>query len=94
MTACVVDASVVTAAFFQEEHSNAARALVTSDRQLHAPDLILPEVANVIWKRCRRKEIDASEATELLSDVLALPLLLTSSVDLTESALEIAVASN
>jgi predicted nucleic acid-binding protein len=94
MKACVVDASVVAAAFFQEEHAEPARALLSGDRELHAPDLIHTEVANVIWKRHGRGEIDEDEARQLLADVLRLPLQITPSADLLEPALELALRTH
>ena len=91
MTACVVDASVAAAAFFPEDHSDAARELLASGRTLHAPDLIWAELANVIWKRYRLSEIDVPEAEDLLADFLALPLRITPSDGLLEAALELAM---
>lgn len=91
MRAYVVDASVVAAAFFQEDHVEAARTLLTTSRELHAPDLLLAEVGNVIWKRHGRGEIDEAEARALLADCLRLPLRLTPSGDLVEAALELAL---
>jgi len=91
MKPCVVDASVVAAAFFQDQHADAARSLLASNRKLHAPDLIYPEVASVIWKRHRRGEIDEDEAGQLLADVLRLPLQTTPSDRLVDSALQLAL---
>jgi len=91
MMACVLDASVVAAAFFQEEHADVARALFVSDRELHAPDLIYLEFANVIWKRHRRGEIDEQEAIQLLDDVLSLPLRIAPAEPLVEAALQLAL---
>jgi len=91
MKACVIDASVVAAAFFQEQFAQVAAAMLASDRPLHAPDLVISEFASVIWKRQRRKEIDNTEAAELLADFRSLPLRLTSSNELIESALELAL---
>ncbi|OHB80297.1 MAG: hypothetical protein A2W31_14315 [Planctomycetes bacterium RBG_16_64_10] len=91
MKSCVVDASAICSAFFQEDHAVAAQRLLTSDRSLHAPDLVIAEVANVIWKRVARDEIDAAEATALLADFRQLPLLITPSDALIESALVIAL---
>ena len=91
MNAMVVDASVVAAALFPERHSEAARALLVSDTTLHAPDLIYPEVANVIWKRHGRREIDDTEAFDLLTDVMALPLEITPCDQLVGVALELAL---
>jgi predicted nucleic acid-binding protein len=87
----VVDASVVAAAFFQDDHADACRSLLASGDRLHAPDLVHAETANVIWKRQRRGEIDAEEAAELLADVLRLPLRITPSAPLAEAALQLAL---
>ena len=94
MKACIVDASVVAAAFFREPHADAARALLATDRELHAPDLIYAEVANVIWKRQRRGEIDETEAIELLDDLLSLPLRIASSEELLAPALQLAMQTD
>ena len=93
MKSCVLDASVVAAAFFQEEHADAARALLVSRELLHAPDLIRVEFANVIWKRHGRGEIDDEEANQLLSDLLSLPLRITASDVLIDSALKLALGT-
>ncbi len=87
----VIDASVIATAFFQEQFAEAAAALLVADRPLQVPDLVISEVANVIWKRRRRNEIDDTEATQLLADFRTLPLLITSSNELIESAFELAV---
>jgi predicted nucleic acid-binding protein len=91
MKRCVVDASVIAAAFFREKQSEAARAALLSGAELHAPDLIYAEVANVAWKRRRRGEIDDREAADLVSDVLNLPLEITPSEDLVAAAIELAL---
>ena len=93
MKPCVVDASVVAAAFFQESGAEAARAILTGGSELYAPDLILAEVGNVVWKRYGRGEIDEAEARALVADCLRLPLVLTPSGDLVASALELALRS-
>jgi hypothetical protein len=87
----VVDASVVAAAFFHEEHAEAARRLLLSDADLHAPDLIYAELASVVWKRRRRGELAEEEAIQLLADMLTLPLLVTSSRELTDGPLRAAL---
>lgn len=92
-TVIIVDASVIAAAFFQEEHAEAARALLVAGCKLHAPDLIYSEVANVIWKRHQRSEIDGDEAGQLLGDVMRLPLYITPSDRLVDAALCLAIAT-
>jgi len=91
MKPLVVDASVIAAAFFPEKHPEAARTLLLSENNLCAPDLIYAEVANVIWKRHGRGEIDRDEAIGLLTDVLELPLEITPSEQLATAALELAL---
>jgi len=93
MKPCVVDASVVAAAFFQEDFADQARALLLSGREMLAPDLACAELANVIWKRFTRGEIDQDEAGKLLADFLRLGLDITPSGDLAEPALQLALAT-
>jgi predicted nucleic acid-binding protein len=56
----VVDASVVIKWLVQEVDSTAALAL--RGHALAAPDLLIPECANILWKKVRRAELTASEA--------------------------------
>ncbi len=91
MKTCVLDASVVAAAFFQEDHADRARRLLVGEHELHAPDLIYAELANVIWKRHNRGEIDPDEASRLLADFRSLPLRITPCGDLVEAAMELAL---
>jgi predicted nucleic acid-binding protein len=91
MKSLVVDASVVAAAFFRERHTEAAQGLLLSASDLLAPDLIHAEVANVVWKRCQRREITSEEAGGLLSDMLELPLRIMPSEQLVCPALALAV---
>ncbi len=57
----IVDASVAVKWFFAETHSHEARQLLAPRIVLHAPDFILTEIANVIWKKARRKEIPSPQ---------------------------------
>ncbi len=60
MTALVVDASVAVKWFVDEPGTDAALALL--DHELHAPDLIYAEVANILWKKQVRGEVDPDVA--------------------------------
>ncbi len=57
----VVDASIAVKWFFTEVNSHDARQLLAPRIVLHAPDFILTEVANVIWKKARLNEIPAAQ---------------------------------
>lgn len=61
MTAFVVDASVVIKWVVQEEGSDAAVRLIEGPT-LSAPDLLIPECANILWKKVRREELTREEA--------------------------------
>ncbi len=62
----VVDVSVVMRWYFPESGSEASRQLLgdyaAQDCELFAPDLIVPELLNVLWTRVRRGECSAAEA--------------------------------
>ena len=91
MKRIVPDASIVAAAFFQEEHADAAQKILASGRTLIAPDLLYAEIANVIWKRRHLGEITDDEAIELLNDALALPIEIITCRDLVDAALPLAL---
>lgn len=67
----VVDASVALKLFVSEPDSAAAEALYVSGEFFLAPDLVLAEVANGLWKLARRSEL--SEA-QFLEAIIKLPL--------------------
>ena len=61
MSGLVVDASVAIKWVIEEEGT--AEALALRRRPLTAPDLIMSECANILWKKVRRNELSAEEAT-------------------------------
>ncbi len=91
MKQCVIDASVVAASLLLEEFEEDASALLASSRVQMAPAIIFAEVGNVIWKRFRRQEIHEVEARKLLNVFSRLPIEITPSEKLIESALQIAM---
>ena len=86
----VVDASVAAKWLFTEAFSPEALGLLNGDASLYAPDLLLPEVGNILWKRVRSGEISREKAEELLGWLLNLPLLLQPAPPLIAIALQIA----
>ncbi len=94
MKTLIIDASVVAAAFFAEEHATIARKILSGAATLCAPDFITVEVASVIWKRHRRGEMESNEAMDLLADADGLPLMKTPASDLTDSALQLAMRTD
>ena len=65
----VVDASVALKWFVPEVRSEAARALLDREDDLLAPDWLLIEVANCLWKAGRRGSIDPPQSHKILATV-------------------------
>jgi predicted nucleic acid-binding protein len=87
----VVDASVVGASLFREQHALAARAVLESGGDLYAPDFLYTELASVIWKRHRRGLISREEALGLLMDARVFLIQVTPSTALVDRALRLAL---
>ncbi len=60
MSDFVIDASVAVKWVIDEEGTREALAL--RRRRLMAPDLLIPECANILWKKVRRGELATDEA--------------------------------
>ena len=69
----MLDASVLAALYVEDpatEQSEAALARVAGE-ELHTPDFVVLEVANVLWKRVRREELHAEDAMAAIADLSA-----------------------
>ena len=86
-----VDASVVVKWFLTEPQSEEARQLLAPRIRLHAPDILLVEYANTIWKKVHRREIP--DPQPYLAELVSLPEAVTlhRSGDLVDHAARIAV---
>jgi predicted nucleic acid-binding protein len=63
----VVDASVCVKWYVPEIHEEAATRLLKSGARLHAPELIHPEFANIIWKKTRKGEITPVQGEKIIA---------------------------
>ncbi len=70
-----VDASVVIKWFVTEPLCEEARQLLGDQLDLHAPDILLAEFANIIWKKVRRGEI--SDPQPYFDELASLPEIVT-----------------
>lgn len=86
----VVDASVVLKWLLPEPFSAQAKRLLSGAMTLHVPDLLFPEVANILCRRVRTGEIAADRARALLEWLLELPLQVHATPPLLIAALVIA----
>lgn len=91
----IVDASVAAKWYFPEPGHQAAGALlaeaIDGQRELLAPDLIVAEFTNVLWKKIQREECSSDEADQVMAlwEVDRPPLV--PSVGLAGRALDLAV---
>ena len=99
MTSYILDASTAAAWLLparDEPLSGPAtqiqRKYATGQIQLLAPDLILPEIGNVLCKATRRARISANSAQDTLDKFLALKIPIVPSRSLMKQALSIAEA--
>lgn len=86
----VADASVAIKWFVREALHREALRLLDEPETLHAPDLLVPEVTNIAWKKALRGEIGKNQAAEIAKAIRqGVPLLYPSAL-FNERALEIA----
>lgn len=91
----MLDASVLAALYVEDpatEASEAALERLEVDAQLHAPDLVLLEVAQVLWKRVRRDELSADDAMRGIGDLEAAAIRFFPSGSLVAQSLALALA--
>ena len=69
----MVDASVAVKWLVVEDDSADARSLL-DDEELHAPRLLVSEVANAVWRKVRLDQVDRSAASQLLATMSDLPV--------------------
>jgi predicted nucleic acid-binding protein len=62
VTDFVIDASVAIKWVIDEPGTQQALLLRQVRHQLSAPDLLVPECANILWKKVRRQELTVDEA--------------------------------
>ena len=69
MSRLVVDSSVVIKWFVPEVHSDDALRYLDPDLERDAPELLLAEVSNILWKKVGRGELTAAQAGKIAQDV-------------------------
>jgi predicted nucleic acid-binding protein len=91
MITLVVDASVAVKWFIPENLWQPAASLLDERFDLHAPDLLFPEVGNVLWKKTLRGEITSAEALDIVGALKRVPMTIHTSDAVIEQAISIAV---
>ena len=90
MKKLVVDASVAVKWFIPELHAGDSLRFLEKECTLLAPDLILSEFGNILWKKLQRGEIKAIEARGIIADFKEVPIVIYPSAPLMEDAWSIA----
>lgn len=91
MTLAVVDASVLLKLYLAETGSTEAEAL-ENRHDLIAPDLVIAETMNALWKALRRKFVQAAEAKQVVEGISKSFFAIVPTEELAERAWEIVVA--
>jgi predicted nucleic acid-binding protein len=86
----VVDASVAIKWFLVEPGDREALALLDGDQSLIAPELVVAEVVNAVWKRLIGGGIDRAQAADVPTAIIKLFAELRPIVSLAARTLEIA----
>jgi predicted nucleic acid-binding protein len=94
MKELVVDASVAAKWFLPELHGDRAMRLFSGRQALIAPDLLIAEFGNILWKQVRRRTISADDASLMVEDMRQLPVQIVASGPLIGTALQLAIATD
>lgn len=89
--ALVVDASVAVKWLVVEEDSADARGLL-DDEELHAPRLLVSEVANAVWRKVRLDQVDGRAAGQLLATISDMPVRWHADETICADAIRLAIA--
>ena len=87
----MVDASVAVKWLVVEEDSADARSLL-DDEELHAPRLLVSEVANAVWRKVRLDQVDRGAAGQLLATMSDMPIRWHADETICADAIRLAIA--
>jgi predicted nucleic acid-binding protein len=92
MSLYVVDASIAVKLYVPEVHSAEAIRFLSDEHELIAPEFMLAEVANIVWKKATLLgEISEIEAETTVAAIQELPFAFYYTAGLLNSALKIAM---
>ena len=98
MNAGVIDTSALIKIVLPEEYSEKVRHLIVRHQsaamKLMAPDYIVVECANVLWKHARRNELSVHEAAEGISLLRQAGIELVPFNELLDDAIQLAVSAD
>jgi predicted nucleic acid-binding protein len=90
----VIDANVGLKWFIQEPRSPAARKILEKGAAFLAPDIFIPEICNVVWKKVKIQEITAEQGQAIVTSVPMVIDHIVPSSEVAERAFALAVQFN
>ena len=90
MSRFVVDASVAVKWYFPEKYTEEAERLLNPGNELFAPDLLLSEIGNILWKRVMASECSRNSALTILRELQSHSLQIWEAAILSDEAFDIA----
>ena len=87
----VVDSSTAVKWYIAEPFAAEALRVLHGPNPLHAPALLDPEVANILWKKIRKGDITRAQADAILADLANAPITRTPDAGLVGPAFDLAV---
>jgi predicted nucleic acid-binding protein len=88
----VIDASIATKWLSAEPDSAKAARILERDDAFIAPDIVLAETANALWKKYRTGDIDKGGLDDAVAALLAADLVLIGTSELLKEATALAAA--
>ncbi|MEO6050491.1 MAG: type II toxin-antitoxin system VapC family toxin [Pyrinomonadaceae bacterium] len=90
----VVDASVAIKWYVQEVHDQEAELLLTEGFEMHAPELLLPEFGNIVWKKSRSGKLTVDEASTIVGRFLNTAVICHPQSPLLKTAIKLAMEAD
>ena len=90
----VIDANVSLKWFIEEPRSGAARKILEKGGSFIAPDIFIPEICNVVWKKVKLQDIATEQGQAIVNNIAMVLDNLVPSSEVAKRAFELAVQCN
>lgn len=90
----VIDANVGLKWFIEEPRSGAARKILEKGGSFIAPDIFIPEICNVVWKKVKLQDIATEQGQAIVNNIAMVLDNLVPSSEVAKRAFELAVQCN
>jgi predicted nucleic acid-binding protein len=90
----VIDANVGLKWFIEEPRSTAARKILEKGNAFIVPDIFIPEICNVVWKKVKNQEITGEQGQAIVTNVPTVLDHIVPSSEVAKRAFDLAVQFN